>query len=76
MVDLREVLGSTTLKRSRSIRTCKSGFQVPHPFWHLSRLLSKEGHDIESHGMEHRYLLNLSSPRSLSRIRLEDQNNV
>ncbi|MDW0120736.1 MAG: polysaccharide deacetylase family protein [Nitrososphaeraceae archaeon] len=47
--------------------------------WDQIRLLSKEGHDIESHGMEHRYLLNLSSPRALedeiggSKQCLEDQ---
>lgn len=47
--------------------------------WDQVRLLSKEGHDIESHGMEHRYLLNLSSTESLkheiegSKQCLEDQ---
>lgn len=47
--------------------------------WDQIRLLSEEGHDIESHGMEHRYLLNLSSPGALedeirgSKQCLEDQ---
>lgn len=47
--------------------------------WDQIRLLSKEGHDIESHGMEHRYLLNLSSSQALedeiqgSKNCLEDQ---
>jgi hypothetical protein len=47
--------------------------------WDQLRLLYKQNHDIESHGMEHRYLYNLSSSEALekeiagSKECLEDQ---